>query len=275
MANSTDLATATTKAADNASGSTLVTQQTSERVADEISSQEHELPRQTQAESDWLGFDQIPLTPVDPRHYTQVLCEAIIATLVLFSVLSVFIIFVAELPIRVALPVLLASSLAFSVITWLRYAHAKSIAFAVCDHELLMQKGIVWFKRISLPYTRLQHISLSQGPLERKFGLHTLKCFSAGSGSAEIELPGLESKAAEKLRQHLLAKAGMASKGGNSSIYPGPSINPAPSNPEPGINSSFDTLPETSLKTHADTYPDTHSEILESKSDVLSTESER
>ncbi|MCJ8302266.1 PH domain-containing protein [Shewanella sp.] len=274
MDNSTDLATATSKTADNASDnvseSALVTLPTSERVADEITSQEHELPRQTQAESDWLGFDQIPLTPVDPRHYTQVLCETIIATLVLFSALSVFIIFVAEFPILVALPVLLVLGLAFSVITWVRYAHAKSIAFAVCDHELLMQKGIVWFKRISLPYTRLQHISLSQGPLERKFGLHTLKCFSAGSGSAEIELPGLESRTAEKLRQHLLAKAGIASQSSNANINPDSSLNP-----EPGINSSFDASSETSLKTPTDTSPDTHSERQESKPASLTTESER
>ncbi|MPY23071.1 PH domain-containing protein [Shewanella sp. YLB-07] len=260
MDNSTDSANATNEATDNASGNAFGTLQTSERVADEISPQEHELPRQTQAESDWLSFDQIPLTPVDPRHYTQVLCETIIATLVLFSVLSVFIIFVAEFPIQVALPVLSVLGLAFSVITWLRYAHAKSIAFAVCDHELLMQKGIIWFKRISLPYTRLQHISLSQGPLERKLGLHTLKCFSAGSGSAEIELPGLESRTAEKLRQHLLAKAGIASQSGN---------------PGPSINHSFDTSPKTSLKTSPDTSPDTHPERQESKPASLTTESER
>ena len=270
MDNSTDSANATNEATDNASGNAFGTLQTSERVADEISPQEHELPRQTQAESDWLSFDQIPLTPVDPRHYTQVLCETIIATLVLFSVLSVFIIFVAEFPIQVALPVLSVLGLAFSVITWLRYAHAKSIAFAVCDHEILMQKGIIWFKRISLPYTRLQHISLSQGPLERKLGLHTLKCFSAGSGSAEIELPGLESRTAEKLRQHLLAKAGIASQSSNANINPDSSLNP-----EPGINSSFDASSETSLKTPTDTSPDTHSERQESKPASLTTESER
>lgn len=166
----------------------------------------------TQAQDRWLGFDQIPLTLVDERHYTQVISESLVASLLVFTLLSVFIIFVATVPTLVALPIISALAMVLSTICYFRYAHAKSIGYGVCSDELLMQKGVIWFKRISLPYTRLQHISLTQGPIERKFGLHTLKCFSAGSGSAEIELPGLESRTAEKLRQHLLAKAGIASQ---------------------------------------------------------------
>lgn len=160
----------------------------------------------------WQSFDQIPLSPVEPRHYTQVLIETATISIILISILSVFLIFVATIPLPIAAIVIPALLLIGSTITWLRYAHAKAIGYAVCAHELVMQTGIIWVKRISLPYTRLQHISLSQGPLERKFYLRTLKCFSAGSGSAEIELPGLESKTAEKLRQHLLSMAAIAIK---------------------------------------------------------------
>ncbi|QFU24231.1 PH domain-containing protein [Shewanella eurypsychrophilus] len=191
-------------------------------LAEDLQLDTHTLPpalsHTKQDESDWLSFDQIPLTLVDERHYTQVMGESILASLVLFTLLSLFIILVATVPLLIALPILSALALVLSTISYFRYAHAKSIGYGVCDNELLMQKGVIWFKRISLPYTRLQHISLSQGPIERKFGLHTLKCFSAGSGSAEIELPGLESRTAEKLRQHLLAKAGIASETTNSQL---------------------------------------------------------
>jgi hypothetical protein len=78
---------------------------------------------------------------------------------------------------------------------------------------------------------------LTQGPIERKFGLHTLKCFSAGSGSAEIELPGLESRTAEKLRQHLLAKAGIASQTAHSHAASEPVY-------ESGYESAPITVPE-------------------------------
>jgi len=170
------------------------------------------LDHRPQPQEQWQSFDQIPLSPVEPRHYTQVLIETATVSLALASILSVFLIFVATIPLPIAAIVIPGLLLIGSGITWLRYLNAKAIGYAVCSHELVMQTGIFWVKRISLPYTRLQHISLSQGPLERKFYLRTLKCFSAGSGSAEIELPGLESKTAEKLRQHLLSMAAIAIK---------------------------------------------------------------
>ncbi|WP_076410336.1 PH domain-containing protein [Shewanella sp. UCD-KL12] len=193
-------------------------------LAEDVQTQAHALTQglppalahAKQDETAWLSFDQIPLTLVDERHYSQVMGESIIGSLVLLTLASLFIILVATVPLLIALPILSALALVLSTICYFRYAHAKSIGYGVCENELLMQKGVIWFKRVSLPYTRLQHISLSQGPIERKFGLHTLKCFSAGSGSAEIELPGLESRTAEKLRQHLLAKAGIASQTVNS-----------------------------------------------------------
>ncbi len=170
------------------------------------------LEHRPQPQEQWQSFDQIPLSPVEPRHYTQVLIETAAISITFISILSVFLIFVATIPLPIAAIVIPALLLIGSAITWLRYLNAKAIGYAVCPHELVMQTGIIWVKRISLPYTRLQHISLSQGPLERKFYLRTLKCFSAGSGSAEIELPGLESKTAEKLRQHLLSMAAIAIK---------------------------------------------------------------
>ncbi len=162
----------------------------------------------------WQGFDQTPLTLVEGRYYTQVLIETSVAALLFITLLTSFLIIGAEMPTHIIAIIVPGLVLIAATIIWLRVSHVKSIAYGVCEHELLMQKGIIWFKRISLPYTRLQHISLSQGPIERKFNLRTLKCFSAGSGSAEIELPGLESKAAEKLRQHLLTMASKASQKG-------------------------------------------------------------
>ncbi len=202
------------------------------------------LSRDKLAQADWLGFDQVPLTPVDTRHYSQVATESIVASIFLFTACSIFIFFVVTPPLSVSLLLISILALVLSTVSYLRFAHAKSIGYGVCDNELLMQKGVIWFKRVSLPYTRLQHISLSQGPVERKFGLHTLKCFSAGSGSAEIELPGLESRIAERLRQHLLAKAGTANQTLNADIQTASSVNrdlsPAPE-PESVSGSGYES----------------------------------
>lgn len=87
------------------------------------------------------------------------------------------------------------------------YLKACHVEFGVFSNEFVMRSGLFWISTTALPYTRLQHVNLSQGPLERKFNLITLKCFSAGSGEAEIDLPGLNATYAEHLRQHLLQQA--------------------------------------------------------------------
>lgn len=162
--------------------------------------------------SDWQGFDQVPLQPIDKRHYTQVLCESLIFGSIGFIALSLIVILPRELELPQLLAILTGALLLLTLIGYLRDRHAKSIHYATCEHELLMQKGFWWIKRTSLPYSRLQHVSLSHGPLERHFTLSTLKCFSAGSGSAEIELPGIDQHTAEHLRQHLLAQAAQTVK---------------------------------------------------------------
>ncbi|MDR8522601.1 PH domain-containing protein [Shewanella fidelis] len=158
----------------------------------------------------WQGFDQVPLDPVHTNHYTQVNTESLIFTCLLLVVASLVIILPGDFYPAKVLGVSLAALLIISVVSYVRYQHAKSLAYAVCEHELIMQQGFWWVKRTSLPYSRLQHVSLSHGPLERHFNLATLKCFSAGSGSAEIELPGIEQQTAENLRQHLLNQAAKA-----------------------------------------------------------------
>lgn len=215
-------------------------------------------------ESGWQGFDQIPLTPIEARYYTQVLIETVTVALFFITVMSSFLIIGAEITLLIMAVIIPGMFFIATFIIWLRISHARSIAYSVCEHELLMQKGIIWFKRISLPYTRLQHISLSQGPLERKFGLKTLKCFSAGSGSAEIELPGLESKTAEKLRQHLLSMAGKASQSSEqerSELHQSESVNTAeiPSVEQQHLQQiSADSQLESQTESHIETQTDTN-----------------
>ena len=52
----------------------------------------------------------------------------------------------------------------------------------------------------------MQHIDVSQGPLERSYGLGTLQIFTAGTHYAHVGLAGLAHPAAVTIRDHLLPK---------------------------------------------------------------------
>lgn len=88
----------------------------------------------------------------------------------------------------------------------MRASHEKK-GFCLRDHDIHYQTGLLWQVTKSLPYTRVQHVELETGPIERLFGLTSLKFFSAGGSGADITIPGLKEAMAQKTRDFVMAKA--------------------------------------------------------------------
>jgi membrane protein YdbS with pleckstrin-like domain len=59
-----------------------------------------------------------------------------------------------------------------------------------------------------LPLSRLQHVDLHRGPLERAFGLASLILHTAGTHEARITIPGLDADEAVRLRDRLVEVGG-------------------------------------------------------------------
>ncbi|MCO4798960.1 MAG: PH domain-containing protein [Colwelliaceae bacterium] len=76
--------------------------------------------------------------------------------------------------------------------------------YALREFDLSFQSGLFFRKKVTQPITRIQHIELKRGPIERKIGLATLQVFSAGGALHTFEIPGLELSKAQKIRQFIL-----------------------------------------------------------------------
>jgi membrane protein YdbS with pleckstrin-like domain len=63
---------------------------------------------------------------------------------------------------------------------------------------------VYWRTITSVPRSRIQHTDVSQGPLERRYGLGTLLVYTAGTQHSEVKLTGLELTVARGIRAHLL-----------------------------------------------------------------------
>ncbi len=59
---------------------------------------------------------------------------------------------------------------------------------------------------MAIPRVRIQDSDVSQGPLQRRFGVATLKLYTAGSRFTCNELPGLDHDRALDLRDTLLRR---------------------------------------------------------------------
>lgn len=64
-------------------------------------------------------------------------------------------------------------------------------------------RGVVFRRLIAVPRSRLQHTDISEGPIERRYGLATLVLHTAGSVNSSISLRGLDRGTALHLREAL------------------------------------------------------------------------
>jgi membrane protein YdbS with pleckstrin-like domain len=88
--------------------------------------------------------------------------------------------------------------------TWLNYARDLVRSYALRELDLHYTSGLFFRKVVSQPITRIQHIELKRGPIERKVGLATLQVFSAGGEMHTFQIPGLPVDTAQQLRQFIL-----------------------------------------------------------------------
>jgi hypothetical protein len=82
----------------------------------------------------------------------------------------------------------------------------RHISFKVDDQGIEIRAGIFWRSVTSVPRSRVQHIDVSQGPMERSHGLSRLVIHTAGTDHSRVELPGLRHSVAFELRNHLLPR---------------------------------------------------------------------
>ncbi|OBP13744.1 hypothetical protein A5320_17665 [Rheinheimera sp. SA_1] len=75
--------------------------------------------------------------------------------------------------------------------------------FLLRTQDFLLQSGVLWRKAVLIPLQRVQHVSISQGPLQKRFGLATLKVYTAGGLDAEASLADIEHQLAQALSEQL------------------------------------------------------------------------
>ena len=86
---------------------------------------------------------------------------------------------------------------------WPRRAYEHT-TYRVDPEGIEIQRGVYWRVAIHVPRSRVQHSDVSQGPLERRYGLGTLVIYTAGTDHARVDLAGLEHGVALRLRSQLL-----------------------------------------------------------------------
>ncbi len=102
----------------------------------------------------------------------------------------------------IAGPVLLVAILLILRIPARRYG---ARGYQISADRLRVVRGLLFRSDTVVPFGRVQHIDVEQGPLERFFGIATLTVHTAGNHNASVALPGLGEELAREMREEIRA----------------------------------------------------------------------
>ncbi|HST46033.1 MAG TPA: PH domain-containing protein [Luteimonas sp.] len=86
---------------------------------------------------------------------------------------------------------------------WLAHKRHRYTRWLLDRDGFALRRGRLWQRETRVPATRVQHLDLRRGPLERRFGLATLVIHTAGTRDSAVHVAGLALADAERLRDHL------------------------------------------------------------------------
>jgi membrane protein YdbS with pleckstrin-like domain len=130
--------------------------------------------------------------------HRSLLCGAAVVGGVVLGVLAVVV-----LDRRwVLIPVTVGTVGAAAWAWWWSARRQRAWGYAERDDDLYIVHGIMWRRLVVVPYGRMQFVDVRSGPLERAFGIATVKLHTASPSTTAV-IPGLERAEALRLRDRL------------------------------------------------------------------------
>jgi len=152
--------------------------------------------------------EHINLQPLDPKYLKVELALNTIFWLIIISVfLILWVVDPWDLPgfaQGIAGGVLVVLVVLSYVLTFLGFKKKK---YALREKDILYQSGLIWRTFSALPFNRIQHAEIHQGPIERMFDLSNLKIYTAGGSSSDLSIKGLTLGTAQSMKDYILDKS--------------------------------------------------------------------
>jgi len=156
----------------------------------------------TETQDDWQQLD-----PASVTANRIVNCIGIAVVLVV-SVIGAVVAFFSGMPapwhwLLSVILVVVNLILLWLAIYWPAIEH-RNIRWSAGPVGVEIKKGVFWKHRIAIPWARVQHADVSQGPLARQFSLGNLTIHTAGTKHASVDIEGLNHAVAIELRDEVI-----------------------------------------------------------------------
>jgi uncharacterized protein len=107
----------------------------------------------------------------------------------------------------------------YIIIAWLLLAAVSTLllilgfkykGYALRSQDIIFREGLVFRSTAVVPFNRVQHAEVNQGPMDRLLGLSTLNVYTAGGSSSDLSVPGLIPQRAHQLKEFIILKTSLS-----------------------------------------------------------------
>lgn len=163
-----------------------------------------------------IDFDSIPkaeeidFLPIEKKYLGVNLFTTSIIYLI-FSLMCVGIIYAInsrdKINSEVFQYVIIALLSIYIIVVLLILFGFKWKGYIMREKDIIYRTGLIFRKRVHIPFNRVQHCEVAQDLIERNFNLAKLKIYTAGGSRSDLSIPGLLHDDALKMKQFILKKA--------------------------------------------------------------------
>lgn len=148
-------------------------------------------------------FESVELHPVQPSYW-KIIRFNLVILVVLLLLAHVVVYFTADLMWVI---MGLAMSAVLVAVLFIVYKRGlQKMGYAFRERDVIFRHGVITTTTTVIPYNRIQHVALHEGWLSRMLGLAKIQLYTAGTGTGDISIPGLEASTAASLKQLLMGK---------------------------------------------------------------------
>lgn len=74
------------------------------------------------------------------------------------------------------------------------------------EKDISYQRGVFVHSLTTVPFSRIQHVEIDEGPVSRMFKLASLSVYTAGDSSDDLEIKGIKREVAFQIKEFISSK---------------------------------------------------------------------
>ncbi|MBK8518505.1 MAG: PH domain-containing protein [Saprospiraceae bacterium] len=101
-------------------------------------------------------------------------------------------------------------SILFGLYTFMAVKRYDYEGFAIREKDIMFKSGIFFRSTLIIPFNRVQHCEIEQGPIDRFFNLSELSLFTAGGSGSDLMIPGLTHEKSAALKNFITKRVAVS-----------------------------------------------------------------